>query len=95
MPGTYTLEATHPQFQLVQPKLPIVIAQENLVIPDQSLVVNGYSLSGNVKSSGEPISGVSFLLFSKNAKPTVRGKKVLCNSNLRNQHEKILGCQGM
>ncbi|GAU88602.1 hypothetical protein RvY_01272 [Ramazzottius varieornatus] len=74
LPGTYTLEATHSQFQLVQPKLSVVVAQENVELPDQSLVVNGYSLTGNVKSSGEPISGVSFLLYSKTAKPSdVRG----------------------
>lgn len=37
----------------------------NTVVEDNSLVVGGYDVSGEVTSDGEAIRGVSFLLFQK------------------------------
>lgn len=39
----------------------------------EALVVAGYDVSGEVRSDGEPMKGVSFLLFSATVKKEVRG----------------------
>ncbi|OQV15847.1 Nodal modulator 3 [Hypsibius exemplaris] len=65
LPGTFTLEASHPHFKLAHSKATVIITATNWIIPDKSLVVEGYPVSGVVRSGGEPIGGVRFLLFSK------------------------------
>lgn len=44
----------------------VKVAKDNGYIPDQSLTVVGYDVTGSVTSDHQPIMGVSFVLFSKN-----------------------------
>lgn len=41
----------------------VVVQEGNTKLPDDSLIVFGYDVSGLVLSDDEPVNGVSFLLF--------------------------------
>lgn len=41
----------------------VIVQEGNTKLPDDSLIVFGYDVSGVVLSDDEPVSGVSFLLF--------------------------------
>uniref|UniRef100_A0A8C0LH88 Nodal modulator 1-like n=1 Tax=Canis lupus dingo TaxID=286419 RepID=A0A8C0LH88_CANLU len=52
LPGDYEILATHPTWAL---------KEASTTVP---LIVAGYNVSGSVRSDGEPMKGVKFLLFS-------------------------------
>lgn len=41
----------------------VTVQEGNTELPDDSLVVSGYDVSGKVTSENEPVAGVSFILF--------------------------------
>lgn len=41
----------------------VTVREGNTELPDGSLVVFGYDVSGRVTSEEEPVSGVTFILF--------------------------------
>lgn len=41
----------------------VTVREGNTELPDGSLVVSGYDVSGKVTSENEPVAGVSFILF--------------------------------
>lgn len=41
----------------------VTVQEGNTEVPDGSLVVSGYDVSGKVTSENEPVIGVSFILF--------------------------------
>ncbi|XP_006814110.1 BOS complex subunit NOMO1 [Saccoglossus kowalevskii] len=65
MPGDYIVTASHPLWKFETSTAKYTVTKENGNLGDQ-LVVNGYDVNGEVRSEGEAIQGVAFLLFSNN-----------------------------
>uniref|UniRef100_A0A8C0LBF6 Nodal modulator 1-like n=1 Tax=Canis lupus dingo TaxID=286419 RepID=A0A8C0LBF6_CANLU len=67
LPGDYEILATHPTWAL---------KEASTTVP---LIVAGYNVSGSVRSDGEPMKGVKFLLFSSVVSkeiPFYRGERI-------------------
>ncbi|XP_065063389.1 BOS complex subunit NOMO1-like [Rhopilema esculentum] len=64
MPGTYELKASHPVWTIQQDAKPVVVKDENVYYPGL-IMVSGYDVKGHVRSAGEPIQGVIFVLFAE------------------------------
>ncbi|KAG7199506.1 hypothetical protein KM043_014125 [Ampulex compressa] len=62
-PGKYVLVASHPTWMIKENTIEVTVQEGNTELPDGSLVVSGYDVSGRVTSEDEPVSGVSFILF--------------------------------
>lgn len=62
-PGNYVLVASHPQWIIEKSTVSVTVREGNTELPDNSLIVFGFDVSGRVTSDDEPVSGVSFLLF--------------------------------
>ncbi|XP_077461040.1 BOS complex subunit NOMO1 [Stigmatopora argus] len=67
LPGTYDIIASHPSWILEQSATSVHISTANGVATDH-LVVGGYDVSGEVRSDGEPMKEVTFLLYSARVK---------------------------
>ncbi|KAJ8246016.1 hypothetical protein GJAV_G00262750 [Gymnothorax javanicus] len=67
LPGHYDITATHPSWTLEQSSTKVHVSNANApaAVP---LVVGGYDVSGEVRSDGEPMKEVTFLLFSGTVK---------------------------
>ncbi|XP_061844241.1 BOS complex subunit NOMO1 [Nerophis lumbriciformis] len=63
LPGTYDIIASHPSWILEQSATSVHISNANAPAADH-LVVGGYDVSGEVRSDGEPMKEVTFLLYS-------------------------------
>lgn len=63
MPGDYVIKATHPTWVLKQDSVKVTVTNDN-VETEQGILIAGYDVKGHVLSSGEPIEGVSFILFA-------------------------------
>ncbi|XP_068100865.1 BOS complex subunit NOMO1-like [Hyperolius riggenbachi] len=63
LPGEYDIVASHPTWTLKEASTVVQVINSNAhaAIP---LIVAGYDVSGSVRSDGEPMKGVMFLLFS-------------------------------
>lgn len=76
LPGEYEILASHPTWILKEASALVRVTNSNAHVA-HSLVVAGYDVSGSVRSDGEPMKGVMFLLFST----TVKGEEILgCNN---------------
>lgn len=53
------------RWHLAKQQTSVNVKNGNMVIEPNSLVVSGYDTSGSVTSDGEPITGVSFVLFQQ------------------------------
>nr|XP_023680948.1 nodal modulator 1-like [Paramormyrops kingsleyae] len=76
LPGSYDITASHPSWTLEKSSTSVWVSNANApaTLP---LVVGGYDVSGEVRSDGEPMKEVTFLLFSA----TVRKEDITgCNS---------------
>jgi hypothetical protein len=62
--GSYTLTASHPQWQLLLSSLPVTVAADSVTLK-QNLVVAGFQLTFRAESGGEAMSGVTFSLSPK------------------------------
>jgi len=78
MPGVYTVKASHPSWSMKNDEVKVIVENNNVEIQDQ-IEVAGYDVKGLVLSSGEPIEGVSFILFSQDDK----------------KKESVLGCKAV
>ncbi|XP_057699826.1 BOS complex subunit NOMO1 [Corythoichthys intestinalis] len=67
LPGTYDIIASHPSWILEQSATTVHISTANGLAADH-LVVGGYDVSGEVRSDGEPMKEVTFLLYSATVK---------------------------
>ncbi|XP_038675302.1 nodal modulator 1 [Scyliorhinus canicula] len=77
LPGDYEIFASHPTWTLQKASTSVQVINSNANTVD-SLVVAGYEVLGSVRSDGEPMKGVVFLLFSSSvAKQDISG----CNSS--------------
>uniref|UniRef100_A0A8D0DFQ2 Nodal modulator 1 n=1 Tax=Salvator merianae TaxID=96440 RepID=A0A8D0DFQ2_SALMN len=63
LPGEYEIFASHPTWTLKEAKTTVRVTNSN-AYASGPLVVAGYNVSGSVRSDGEPMKGVVFLLFS-------------------------------
>ncbi|XP_007891916.2 nodal modulator 1 [Callorhinchus milii] len=63
LPGDYEIAASHPTWTLQKASTAVRVVNSNANAAD-SLVVAGYDVLGSVRSDGEPMKGVVFLLFS-------------------------------
>ncbi|KAK3103627.1 hypothetical protein FSP39_020627 [Pinctada imbricata] len=65
MPGDYEVKATSSDgFKFIQSTAKAAVSADNYDVGN-SLVIGGYQVTGSVKSEGEAIKGVNFVLFSK------------------------------
>ncbi|XP_077985075.1 BOS complex subunit NOMO1-like [Glandiceps talaboti] len=64
LPGDYVVTASHLLWSFESATAKYTVTKGNGNLGDK-LVVSGYDVTGEVKSEGEPIQGVAFLLFSK------------------------------
>nr|XP_033819638.1 nodal modulator 1-like [Geotrypetes seraphini] len=77
IPGEYEIFASHPTWTLKEATSTVRVTASNAQATS-SLVVAGYDASGSVRSDGEPMKGVMFLLFSS----SVKAEDILgCNSS--------------
>lgn len=67
LPGNYDITAAHPSWTLEQSTTSVLVSNANAPAVDH-LVVGGYDVSGEVRSDGEPMKGVTFLLYSATVK---------------------------
>uniref|UniRef100_A0A8B9G2P1 NOMO2 protein n=1 Tax=Amazona collaria TaxID=241587 RepID=A0A8B9G2P1_9PSIT len=73
LPGEYEIFASHPTWMLKESNTVVRVTSSNAYAASP-LVVAGYNVSGSVRSDGEPMKGVMFLLFSSSvAKEDVVG----------------------
>ncbi|KAI9523057.1 Nodal modulator 1 [Dissostichus eleginoides] len=63
LPGNYDITASHPSWTLEQSATSVVVSNANAPAAE-NLVVGGYDVSGEVRSDGEPMKEVTFLLYS-------------------------------
>uniref|UniRef100_A0A4W6C0C7 NODAL modulator 1 n=1 Tax=Lates calcarifer TaxID=8187 RepID=A0A4W6C0C7_LATCA len=67
LPGNYDITASHPSWTLEQSATSVHVSNANAPATDH-LVVGGYDVSGEVRSDGEPMKEVTFLLYSATVK---------------------------
>lgn len=79
LPGEYLVEASHTKWRLENYQEKITISQDNGKI-GSGIVVGGYDVRGEVRSEGEPIRGVHFILFDLNDSSNIL-KIQGCDSN--------------
>ncbi|CAB1344572.1 unnamed protein product [Coregonus sp. 'balchen'] len=76
LPGNYDIIASHPSWTLEQSTMSVRVSSANAAAAEH-LVVGGYDVSGEVRSDGEPMKEVTFLLYSATVKKEdIRG----CNT---------------
>uniref|UniRef100_A0A4W6C5S3 NODAL modulator 1 n=1 Tax=Lates calcarifer TaxID=8187 RepID=A0A4W6C5S3_LATCA len=76
LPGNYDITASHPSWTLDATS--VHVSNANAPATDH-LVVGGYDVSGEVRSDGEPMKEVTFLLYSATVKrevPFYRGERI-------------------
>uniref|UniRef100_A0A665SYN0 Nodal modulator 1-like n=1 Tax=Echeneis naucrates TaxID=173247 RepID=A0A665SYN0_ECHNA len=76
LPGNYDITASHPSWTLDATS--VQVSNANAPATDH-LVVGGYDVSGEVRSDGEPMKEVTFLLYSATVKrevPFYRGERI-------------------
>ncbi|KAG8145597.1 putative Nodal modulator 1 protein [Naja naja] len=73
LPGEYEIFASHPTWTLKEATTTVRVTSSN-AYASSPLIVAGYNVSGSVRSDGEPMKGVMFLLFSSSvAKEDIMG----------------------
>uniref|UniRef100_A0ABI7XGI1 Prealbumin-like fold domain-containing protein n=1 Tax=Felis catus TaxID=9685 RepID=A0ABI7XGI1_FELCA len=78
LPGDYEILATHPTWALKEASTTVRVTNSNAHAASP-LIVAGYNVSGSVRSDGEPMKGVKFLLFSSVVSkeiPFYRGERI-------------------
>uniref|UniRef100_A0A8C9RQ87 NODAL modulator 1 n=2 Tax=Scleropages formosus TaxID=113540 RepID=A0A8C9RQ87_SCLFO len=67
LPGNYDITSSHASWTLEQSTTSVRVTNANAAVA-VPLVVGGYDVSGEVRSDGEPMKEVTFLLFSATVK---------------------------
>uniref|UniRef100_A0A663EVR6 Uncharacterized protein n=1 Tax=Aquila chrysaetos chrysaetos TaxID=223781 RepID=A0A663EVR6_AQUCH len=78
LPGEYEIFASHPTWMLKESNTVVRVTSSNAYAASP-LIVAGYNVSGSVRSDGEPMKGVMFLLFSSSVTkevPFYRGERI-------------------
>ncbi|KAK2504235.1 hypothetical protein MC885_021603 [Smutsia gigantea] len=90
LPGDYEILATHPTWALKEASTTVRVTNSNANTASP-LVVAGYNVSGSVRSDGEPMKGVKFLLFSSSvAKEDVLGCNISPVPGFQPQDERLV-----
>ncbi|XP_063064130.1 BOS complex subunit NOMO1 [Engraulis encrasicolus] len=97
LPGNYDITASHDSWTLEQRSTSVRVSNANAGAA-AALVVGGYDVSGEVRSDGEPMKGVSFLLFSATVKKevlvVVTDERLLSSSSSSSSVQDVGGCNG-
>ncbi|XP_044765442.1 nodal modulator 1 [Coccinella septempunctata] len=74
-PGHYKIQVQHPRWKFLKEELQVRVVEGNTELPEGSLILHGYSVSGYARSVGEAISNTTILLYGKNKSvdPSVLG----------------------
>uniref|UniRef100_A0A8C7ZI33 Nodal modulator n=1 Tax=Oryzias sinensis TaxID=183150 RepID=A0A8C7ZI33_9TELE len=86
LPGHYDITASHPSWTLKQRSTSVHVSTINAPAAEH-LVVAGYDVSGEVRSDGEPVKDVTFLLYSSTVSEEV---KQLCAPHSGMQQKPLL-----
>jgi len=84
LPGTFTIQATHPTFSFSTGSTSITVEWGNTDV-EQNIEISGYAIRGNVFASSVPIDQVNFKLFPKGSDApifevdSVKGEFLLSN----------------
>ncbi|CAK9802616.1 Nodal modulator 3 [Anthophora quadrimaculata] len=87
-PGQYMLVVSHPTWMMKIDTVRVTVQEGNTELPNGSLIIFGYDVSGRVTSEEEAVSGVTFVLFgngvAKNCATTptsevLESRKPLCH----------------
>ena len=62
--GQYLITAKNDNYKFSKSSTSFTVEENNLIVPDGSLVISGYDVSGQVLFNGEPTVGVTFVLFA-------------------------------
>ncbi|XP_014250405.1 nodal modulator 1 [Cimex lectularius] len=71
--GKYKIKISHPRWKVKAKEVDIEVNNSNGLVKANSLAIAGYDVLGRVTSDGQPITGVSFVLFSKEKNLSVDG----------------------
>ena len=58
------ITAKNDNYKFSKSSTSFTVEENNLIVPDGSLVISGYDVSGQVLFNGEPTVGVTFVLFA-------------------------------
>ncbi|KAJ8968511.1 hypothetical protein NQ317_016159 [Molorchus minor] len=64
-PGKYVVSISHSKWAIYKKSVEVQVAESNTELPKNSLIVQGYDVSGKVKTNGEAVKDVTILLFAK------------------------------
>nr|XP_023013784.1 nodal modulator 3 [Leptinotarsa decemlineata] len=86
-PGNHKVSISHPKWKISKRLVDVEVAESNTELPKNSLVIQGYDVSGSVKSENEPVKGASILLFSESKNVLVEGciKEPLADFQIKNK----------
>ncbi|VEN53892.1 unnamed protein product [Callosobruchus maculatus] len=70
-PGLYKVSISHPRWKIFRNSIDVQVAESNAELQKNSLIVQGYEVVGKVTSDGEPVKGVTILLFSQENRPVL------------------------
>uniref|UniRef100_A0A146KZQ6 Nodal modulator 1 n=1 Tax=Lygus hesperus TaxID=30085 RepID=A0A146KZQ6_LYGHE len=73
LPGSYKVKISHPRWKISKNEVAVIVKDGNGKIPAGSLAIAGYDVTGTVTSDNQPITGVSFVLFSRKKESEVSG----------------------
>lgn len=62
LPQRYLLTATHDKYKFQKDSASVVVTEVKSQVPDGSLVIAGYDVTGQVQFNNEPTVGVNFVL---------------------------------
>ncbi|XP_028914056.1 nodal modulator 3 isoform X2 [Ornithorhynchus anatinus] len=89
LPGEYEIFASHPTWAMKEASTTVRVTNSNAYAASP-LVVAGYNVSGFVRSDGEPMKGVTFLLFSSSVtKEDILGCNISPVDGFQPQDEKL------
>ncbi|KAK6618013.1 hypothetical protein RUM44_002455 [Polyplax serrata] len=69
LPQRYLLTATHDKYKFQKDSASVVVTEVKSQVPDGSLVIAGYDVTGQVQFNNEPTVGVNFVLSANDVTP--------------------------
>ncbi|CAH2010936.1 unnamed protein product [Acanthoscelides obtectus] len=72
-PGVYKVSIYHPKWKIFKKSVDVQVEESNAELQKDSLIVQGYEVTGKVTSDGEPVKGVTviILLSEEKKKPVL------------------------
>lgn len=63
IPGKYLVKATHPKWYFEKSEHTVIVESGNTVLPENSLVISGFDVTGRFDTFGQLGAGVGIALF--------------------------------